>query len=122
MAKVRGADTRPEMAVRKLAHRLGYRFRLHVRGLPGTPDLVFPGKRKVIFVHGCFWHRHEGCRKTTTPKTRSEFWNTKFDRNVERDKAVVEALEAAGWNVLIVWECETRGQASLEAKLRSFLG
>lgn len=122
MAKVKAENTRPEIAVRKLAHRLGYRFRLHVRGLPGTPDLVFRRLRKVIFVHGCFWHRHQGCSKTTTPKTRANFWQQKFDRNVERDRASIEALTQGGWDVLVVWECETRDQLNLEARLSAFLG
>lgn len=122
MAKVKARDTKPEIAVRKLAHRLGYRFRLHVRSLPGTPDLVFRRLHKVVFVHGCFWHRHEGCLKTTTPKTRAIFWQQKFDRNVERDKVSIEALSLSGWEVLVIWECETRDPLKLENRLSAFLG
>ncbi|HAF80061.1 very short patch repair endonuclease [Brevundimonas aurantiaca] len=122
MAKVRGKNTTPEIAVRKAAHGLGYRFRLHQRTLPGSPDLVFPARRKVIFVHGCFWHRHDGCRKTTTPKTRADFWNSKFQTNVARDARDRVALESAGWEVMVVWECETKDRAKLETLIRRFLG
>lgn len=122
MGKVRGKDTSPEMAVRKAAHALGYRFRLHRRGLPGSPDLVFPGRRKAIFVHGCFWHRHPGCRLASMPKTRVEFWQAKFARNVERDAEVEGKLRADGWDVLTVWQCETRDVERLTAALREFLG
>ncbi len=109
------------MIVRRAAHALGYRFRLHRKDLPGRPDLVFPSRRAVIFVHGCFWHRHPGCRMASTPKTRVEFWSAKFDRNVQRDAAVIDALEAAGWRVLVIWECETRDRKWLEDKLSGFL-
>ncbi len=121
MAKVKGKDTKPEMAVRRLAHRLGFRFRLHVKGMAGSPDLVFPRRRRVVFVHGCFWHRHEGCRRTTTPSTRRSFWNEKFRRNVERDAEVSGALQADGWEVLVVWECETKNVEALAIKLEHFL-
>jgi DNA mismatch endonuclease (patch repair protein) len=107
MARVRGADTKPEIAVRRAAHALGYRFRLHRRDLPGSPDLVFPKLRKIIFVHGCFWHRHSGCKRTTAPKTRSAFWEEKFARNVERDRRNIADLQARGWACEIIWECET---------------
>lgn len=122
MGRIRGVDTGPEMAVRRAAHRLGYRFRLHRRSLPGRPDLVFPSRRAAIFVHGCFWHRHEGCRKASMPKTRVEFWQAKFARNVERDAEVQERLRAAGWRVLVVWECEIGRSGDLDATLREFLG
>lgn len=122
MVRIRGKDTKPELAVRRLAHRLGYRFRLHRRDLPGSPDLVFPALRKVIFVHGCFWHRHPGCRKASTPTTRRTFWQAKFDRNVERDVRKEVELMAAGWEVLLVWECETRDPVGLAAMLTTFLG
>lgn len=121
MARVRGKDTTPELNVRQVAHRLGYRFRLHRKDLPGRPDLVFPSRRAVVFVHGCFWHRHPGCRLMSTPKTRTQFWTDKFDRNVRRDAAAVEQLEVTGWRVLVVWECETRDREGLADKLRSFL-
>lgn len=102
-------------------HRLGYRFRLGGRNLPGRPDLVFPGRKAVIFVHGCFWHRHENCRKATSPKSRAEFWGAKFQRNVARDRQSVEELRRLGWRVLVVWECETRS-ADLSDRLRIFIG
>ena len=121
MRRVRAADTKPELCVRRMAHALGFRFRLHRRDLPGTPDLVFPSSRKVIFVHGCFWHRHRGCSRTTTPKTRTSFWQEKFAANVARDVACVQELEERGWEVLVVWECETKDLPCLEKLLRTFL-
>jgi DNA mismatch endonuclease (patch repair protein) len=108
MARIRGRDTGPELAVRRALHRLGFRFRLHRRDLPGSPDIVLPRHRAVVFVHGCFWHRHSGCRLTTTPGTRAEFWSTKFEANVARDARAIEALEKQGWQVHVVWECQTR--------------
>lgn len=108
MAAVASKDTRPEMAVRRVLHRLGYRFRLHRTDLPGRPDIVLPKHRVCIFVHGCFWHRHDGCKKSSTPKSNVAFWETKFARNTQRDAEAVAALKALGWNVSIVWECETR--------------
>ncbi len=107
MRRVGGKNTTPERAVRRAAHSLGYRFRVHRRDLPGTPDLTFPRLRKVIFVHGCFWHRHEGCVRTTTPKTRAGYWCEKFEHNIERDRRNIATLSALGWDVLVVWECET---------------
>lgn len=121
MSRIHGKNTKPELVVRRLAHALGYRFRLHRRDLPGSPDLVFPGRKKVVFVHGCFWHRHPGCRRATTPKTRMEFWLAKFARNVERDVRKEMELIAAGWEVLVIWECETRDPDVLAATLRAFL-
>ncbi|HEX4764924.1 MAG TPA: very short patch repair endonuclease [Lichenihabitans sp.] len=121
MARVRGKNTTPEMLVRRAAHALGYRFRLHPKQLPGRPDLVFPSRRKAIFVHGCFWHRHLGCRMASMPKTRAEFWSTKFEQNVRRDAAAIEALESTGWKVLVIWECETRDEAGLRRTLDKFL-
>ena len=126
MRLVRGKDTRPEMVVRRLAHALGYRFRLHRRDLPGVPDLAFPGRRKVVFVHGCFWHRHDdpGCWRSRLPKSRPEFWVPKLNANAARDAAVEAALRAAGWEVLVIWECETTPtrRASLRERLDAFLG
>ncbi|WP_376964132.1 very short patch repair endonuclease [Azospirillum sp. A26] len=122
MSRIRGADTKPEIAVRRLLHGMGYRFRLHVRTLPGTPDLVFPGRRKVIMVHGCFWHRHEGCRRASRPKSRAEYWEPKLEGNVRRDREAVAALEAGGWEVAVVWECEVRDSKALAARLSDFLG
>lgn len=107
--------------MRRLAHRLGYRFRLHRKDLPGKPDLVFPKHRKVMFVHGCFWHRHGNCPKASMPKTRIKFWKEKFDRNVKRDRYALEALRAEGWQTLIVWECETKDLEALESRLIEFL-
>jgi len=108
MSRIRGVDTRPELIVRRLAHSLGYRFRLHRRDLPGNPDLVFPARRKVVLVHGCFWHRHSSCRFAYKPKSNREFWANKFAANRVRDRRAIRQLRAAGWDPLIVWECELR--------------
>lgn len=121
MAKVKGKNTKPELVVRRAAHGLGYRFRLHRRNLPGSPDLVFSGRKAVIFVHGCFWHRHVGCRKCTSPRTRSEFWQAKFEANVARDSRNLAALEGNGWRVLTIWECETRDPKALRQVIGKFL-
>lgn len=118
MSRIRGKDTKPELMLRRLLHRTGFRFRLHTTSMPGKPDIVLSKYRTVIFVHGCFWHRHEGCSNATTPKTRPEFWQEKFDRTVERDREKRAQLEDAGWKVLIVWECELKNEPSkLEKKL-----
>ncbi len=106
MSQVSGKDTKPELRLRSALHQLGYRFRLHSRNLPGTPDLVLKKYRTVIFVNGCFWHRHKGCKKRTTPKVNCEFWAVKFEQNVKRDRRNYGLLRKAGWNVVIVWECE----------------
>lgn len=121
MAAVRGRDTKPERAVRSLIHRLGYRFRLQCRDLPGTPDVVLPRLATCFMVHGCFWHRHPGCRVASTPKTRAEFWQDKFDRNVARDARDLARLQELGWDVHVVWECETRSPAGLEERLSAIL-
>ncbi len=121
MARVGQKNTKPELIVRKLLHGLGYRYRLHRRNLPGTPDICFPSRKKVIFVHGCFWHRHEGCRRTTTPKTRTDFWEEKFRQNVARDRRKIDDLQKLGWNALVVWECETEDIYKLESRLINFL-
>ncbi len=121
MRAVPQSHSKPEVRVRRVLHRLGYRFRLHVKGLPGTPDIILPKHRTVIFVHGCYWHRHEECRYSTTPKTRTEFWKEKFNRNVERDARKREELEELGWRVITIWECETKNDNDLEARLRSYL-
>ncbi|NNJ27454.1 very short patch repair endonuclease [Alienimonas chondri] len=126
MRAVRAENTAPEMTVRKLAHRLGLRFRLHRRDLPGTPDLVFPGPKKVVFVHGCFWHRHPhpACRRgRSTPATRVDYWQAKFDRNVRRDRRVQRQLREAGWGVMVVWECQTKaaGLERLAGRLQRFV-
>jgi DNA mismatch endonuclease (patch repair protein) len=123
MSLVRGKDTKPEMIVRRLVHRLGYRYRLHRRDLPGKPDLVFSGRRKAIFVHGCFWHRHPDpdCRLARLPKTRLDFWAAKLEGNAERDARTTTALAAAGWRVLILWECEIRSNRDLQDRITQFL-
>jgi DNA mismatch endonuclease (patch repair protein) len=113
MANIKGRNTRPEMVVRRAAHRLGLRYRLHRRDLPGSPDLVFPRRRIALFVHGCYWHRHNGCKYAYTPKSNVEFWQKKFQTNVDRDIRVRQELEAGGWNVVIIWECETRDSGTV---------
>lgn len=121
MARVRSKNSKPEIIVRRLVHALRYRFRLHYSALPGTPDLAFPRLRKVIFVHGCFWHRHHGCARTTTPKTRAAYWRGKFAANVERDVRKKRQLKALGWGVLVVWECQTFDPDTLANRVTAFL-
>jgi DNA mismatch endonuclease (patch repair protein) len=121
MSRIRGRDTKPELIVRRLAHALGYRFRLHRRDLPGAPDLVFPGRRKVVFIHGCFWHQHPGCRYAYKPKSNTEFWQKKFSANMERDVRVLLELRERGWSPLVIWECETSDLGALKARLESHL-
>ncbi|WP_107328446.1 very short patch repair endonuclease [Metapseudomonas otitidis] len=118
MKAVRRSNTSGELVVRRLLHGMGLRFRLHLRNLPGTPDIVLPKYKTIIFVHGCFWHRHPGCRYASTPKTRQEFWLPKFAANVERDARKEAQLREMGWRVLVIWECETRGLPELEERLR----
>jgi DNA mismatch endonuclease, patch repair protein len=122
MASIRGKDTKPELAVRSLLHRLGYRYRLHKRGLPGSPDVVFPSRRKVIFVHGCFWHCHQGCKLANTPKTRTDYWGPKLQANTERDRRIEQQLLAQGWKTAVIWECEASDVQQLQKKLRTFIG
>jgi DNA mismatch endonuclease, patch repair protein len=122
MGRIRGKDTEPEKRVRSLLHRLGYRFRLHERNLPGRPDIVLRRFRTVIFVHGCFWHRHPGCRYAYSPKSRTDFWEEKFARNVVRDEDAQAALTVDGWQVATVWECETRDLVVLAERLKELLG
>lgn len=121
MAKVKGENTAPERTVRSLVHRMGYRFRLHRSDLPGKPDLVLPRHRKVIFVHGCFWHQHPGCRRADLPVTNAEFWAAKLEKNVARDRRVIRKLRQQGWKVKVIWECETRSPDALRARIRRFL-
>jgi len=121
MSRIRGKDTKPEMAVRRLVHGMGFRYRLHRRDLPGSPDLVLPRHRKVILVHGCFWHSHAGCRAGRVPASNTGFWEPKLRRNAERDAASEEALRRAGWAVLVVWECQTKKAADLGDRLGAFL-
>ena len=108
MSRIRGKNTKPELIVRSMLHRMGYRFRLHRKNLPGCPDIVLPKHRTVIFVHGCYWHRHPRCRYAYEPKSRTEFWNRKFQENVKRDKKNQAQLEELGWRVRVVWECEVK--------------
>lgn len=122
MSHVKGKDTTPEMVVRRLVHGMGYRYRLHGRNLPGKPDLVFASRKKIVLVHGCFWHRHQGCSKASTPKTRMDFWQAKFDRNVARDVKTLRDLSDLGWEVLTVWECQTKAAEVLRERLATFLG
>lgn len=120
MSRVKNANTKPEILVRKLLHKLGYRFRLHNRELPGSPDVVLPRHRKVVFVHGCFWHGHT-CPRGKRPTSREDFWNTKLDKNLARDAKAQQELAEAGWNVLVVWECQTKDQTALSELLNTFL-
>lgn len=122
MRRIRKRDTKPELAVRRVAHALGYRFRLHRRELPGSPDLVFPKHRGAIFVHGCFWHQHDGCRLKRQPKSRLDYWLPKLARNVERDDEAWYRLNELGWETLIIWECETKDRDIIARKLECFLG
>ena len=121
MALVRSKNTAPELIVRRLAHGLGYRFRLHRRDLPGSPDLVFAGRQAAVFVHGCFWHQHDCRRGKREPKTNAAYWRSKLERIVGRDAEVRERLEELGWKVLIVWECELRDREKVADALVSFL-
>lgn len=128
MAKIKGKNTGPEMAVRSLLHRAGYRFRIHVASLPGKPDIVLPRYRTIVFVHGCFWHRHRGCKVASTPKSHRKFWADKFARNVANDKKHLRQLRKLGWKVVTVWECQLRDpkrvlrrvEGTLEAAVAGF--
>lgn len=122
MSRVRGKDTKPEMTVRRLVHSMGYRYRLHSDKLPGRPDMVFAGRRKVIFVHGCFWHRHGGdCPLTRMPKSRLDFWEPKLEKNRVRDQEKQRRLREMGWDYLIVWECQLRDLDKVAERVRGFL-
>lgn len=121
MSRIKSRDTKPEMIVRSTLHGLGFRFRLHCRDLPGCPDIVLPKHNTVIFVHGCFWHRHEGCKFAYTPKSRVAFWNEKFEKNKLRDKLSLKKLDQLGLHVIVVWECETENAAQLASRLDSLL-
>ena len=121
MAAIRGRDTGPELAVRSIVHRLGYRFVLNDSSLPGSPDLVLPRLGTVIFVHGCYWHRHRGCRYATTPKSRRAFWQAKFDANVARDRRSSARLRRLGWSVLTIWECQLREPGRVRSRLQRLL-
>jgi len=117
MRSVKRENTKPEIKVRQLLHSLGYRFRLHRKDLPGSPDIALPKYKTVIFVHGCFWHRHAGCKLASTPKSREAFWGAKFNANVERDARNYADLTSMGWNVIVVWQCELRDLAAVTSKL-----
>lgn len=121
MARVHGGDTKPEIFVRRLIHRMGFRYRLHVRTLPGSPDIVLPKHKKVVFVHGCFWHGHLGCRRSQRPTSNRAFWDKKIDGNSVRDKLSRQRLRRLGWATLAVWECSTRDPERLKKRLASFL-
>lgn len=121
MSLVRGKDTRPEIIVRRLVHNMGYRYRLHRRDLPGAPDLVFAGRRKVVFVHGCFWHRHARCPNTRTPKSNVVFWRSKLAENRRRDLVNCRRLSSLGWRFCVIWECELRELEKVRRKLVAFL-
>lgn len=122
MAAVKSKNTKPEMLIRKLLHSLGYRFRLHRKDLPGNPDIVLPKHKTVIFINGCFWHQHEGCKHASVPQTNTEFWQKKLSSNVERDKRNYIALKDLGWNVVIIWECEVKGAIDNTEELKERLG
>lgn len=121
MSRIRGKNTTPELIVRKLVYSMGYRYRLHYAKLPGKPDLVFPGRKKVIFVHGCFWHGHEGCKKATIPKTRVEYWKPKLEENKKRDREKQIELEDMGWDFLTIWQCELKDIEGLKKKIQTFI-
>ncbi|MHC0504712.1 very short patch repair endonuclease [Achromobacter aegrifaciens] len=121
MRSVRQKNTTPEMVVRRMAHAMGARYRLHPKSLPGRPDLVFPRRHLCIFIHGCFWHRHPGCRLASTPSSNVEFWSEKFERNIERDVRKEKELRGAGWRVETIWECQTRDLVKLKVRLKKLL-
>ena len=124
MSAIRSKNTKPELYVRKLLYSLGYRFRLHSKGLPGSPDIVFTARKKAVFVHGCFWHHHfdENCRSSSTPKSNKGYWEKKLQRNIDRDKQNQHDLAQQGWSYLIIWECELGNRSLLEDRLVAFLG
>jgi len=124
MRRIRSRDTSPELTVRRIVHGLGYRYRLHRKNLPGRPDLVFVSRRKVIFVHGCFWHRHEAalCSDSRLPQSNASYWTPKLNANVERDARHIAALEADEWRVLVLWDCELKDERAIVRRLRKFLG
>ena len=121
MKRVKQRDTAPELVVRKLVFEKGYRYRIHRDDLPGSPDLVFPSRRKVVFVHGCFWHGHANCVRASLPKTHTKYWEDRISKNRERDERSISTLEQLGWSVYVVWECETKDVNSLEKRLLDFL-
>jgi DNA mismatch endonuclease, patch repair protein len=122
MASVRQKHTKPELIVRRCLHRLGFRFRVQRRDLPGSPDVVLPKHRTAIFVHGCFWHQHKGCKKARKPTSNTDYWDNKFKDNVRRDKKKIAKLKKLGWNAVVIWECETKDQTKLERLLYELIG
>ncbi len=122
MRRIRSKNTKPEMLVRQLVFGMGYRYRIHYSRLPGNPDLVFSARRKAIFVHGCFWHRHPGCKYATTPKSNQEYWKPKFERNQIRDQEVQTSLKGEDWKTLVIWECEIKDEEKLRKRIQQFLG
>ena len=122
MSRIRSKDSTPEMLVRRLVFKLGYRYRLHRANLPGKPDLVFPSRKKAVFVHGCFWHQHQGCREGRTPGSNETYWGPKLQRNVDRDRQHEAELRRLGWQVLVVWECQLRDSGTLAQEVGRFLG
>jgi DNA mismatch endonuclease (patch repair protein) len=121
MSRVKGRDTKPEKVVRSLLHAMGYRFRLHRKDLPGKPDIVLPKHHKAIFVHGCFWHGHENCRRAARPVSNADFWNKKIDGNIARDRAAQAELKKSGWDFLVIWQCEMKDVEALQKNLEQFL-
>ncbi|AII60313.1 DNA mismatch repair protein Vsr [Dehalococcoides mccartyi CG5] len=121
MSRIQSRNTKPEILVRSMLHRLGYRFRIHMQGLPGQPDIVLRRHLAIILVHGCFWHRHKGCKLAYTPKSRLEFWERKFDENIRRDEEVMRELVKMGWRVLTIWECQITDPKELQDRLIHFM-
>lgn len=121
MAKVKSQNTKPEKKVRSLLHKMGYRFRLYRKDLPGKPDIVLPKFRTSVFVHGCFWHGHIGCRRSVRPTSNADFWNAKLDKNQRRDAEAIEKTELLGWKPFVIWECETRDLQALETRIKRFM-
>jgi DNA mismatch endonuclease, patch repair protein len=121
MSRIRSSNTKPELIIRSLLHRLGYRFRLHRKELPGKPDIVLPKYNTVIFVNGCFWHRHKGCKYTYNPKSKIDFWEKKFRENINRDRQNRKALKKLGWNIVVIWECQVRNEEKLVTRIRKVI-
>jgi DNA mismatch endonuclease (patch repair protein) len=121
MSRIRGYDTKPELIVRSIVHRMGYRFRLHLEDLPGNPDIVLPRHNKVIFIHGCFWHGHRGCQRSKRPATNVVFWQEKLDKNIQRDKRQQKELRKLGWKYLVIWQCEMNRPNRIRKKIKRFL-
>ena len=119
MSAIKSKNTKPEIKVRKVLHSMGYRFRLHSKDLPGSPDIVLPKYKTVIFVHGCFWHRHKNCKYASTPKTRQEFWNKKFTENIKRDSEIQDKIKNLDWRSVVIWECETKTEEILNSKIEA---